>query len=105
MAGKKPQRVREQVVVYLDGRDRALLDQMVAKTGLPKTELFRRGLRHLANETLVEKKPGWSLDYLVATASDQPFPPDGSERLDYYLYGGGYEKWFRKTRKRRARPG
>jgi len=39
----KPQRVREQVVVYLGAQDRALLEELSEKTGLAKTELFRRG--------------------------------------------------------------
>lgn len=96
----KPRRVREQVVVYLDARDRALLEEMAEATGLPRTELFRRGLRRLAEEVLTEKRPGYSLEYLVATASDTSFPPDISERHDYYLYGGGYEKHLKKKRAR-----
>lgn len=86
----KAKREREQVVVYLDARDRALLQEMTERTGLPKTELFRRGLRRLADETLSEKKPGSSLRYLIETAADDEFPPDIAERADDYLYGGGY---------------
>jgi hypothetical protein len=102
MPPKKPKRVREQVVVYLDSRDRALLERMTQKTGLPKTELFRRGLRRLAEEALPGRKAGSSLAYLISTAGADPFPPDVSERHDHYLYGGGYGK---KGKKRRARPG
>ncbi len=44
MPKRDPKRVREQVVVYLDARDHALLEKMTERTGLAKTELFRRGL-------------------------------------------------------------
>jgi hypothetical protein len=101
MAGRDPKRVREQVVVYLDARDRALLESMTGKTGLSKTELFRRGLRRLADDTLGAKGPGSSLRYLVSTASDDGFPADVAGRADYYLYGGGYQK---RPARKRARP-
>ena len=100
MAGK-PKRVREQAVVYLDARDSALLQHMADTTGLAKTELFRRGLRRLAEETLPGRKAGSSLAYLIATAIDDPFPPDVAERHDYYLFGGGYQK----TQKKKKRAG
>ena len=101
MANKKPRQVREQVVVYLDAPDRALLEQMAEETGLARTELFRRGLRRLAAETLVENKPGSSLSYLIATATNDDFPADVAARHDHYLYGGGYRK---RAKKKRARP-
>jgi hypothetical protein len=91
MPNAKPKRERDQVVVYLDARDRALLEELASKTGLSRTELFRRGLRRLAVEQQSgEQKPGSSLSYLVATAADDGLPPDVSERHDEYLYGGGY---------------
>lgn len=99
MASRKKQkanRVREQAVVYLDASDKALLEVMAKKTGLAKTELFRRGLRRLAAETLTESEPGSSLGYLVATAADDGFPPDVAERHDDYLFGGGYQRLKKK---------
>jgi hypothetical protein len=101
MTRRTPKRVREQVVVYLDARDRALLDQLAKATGLAKTELFRRGLRRLADEALTGAAPGYSLRQLVASADNDGFPPDVAERADEYLYGGKYER--RKPQKR-ARP-
>jgi hypothetical protein len=92
MPKQKPKQVREQVVVYLDARDRALLEELAEKSGLPRTELFRRGLRRLAEELLGEKKPGSSLGYLVASGRDDGLPPDVAARHDDYLYGGGYER-------------
>lgn len=86
-------------MVYLDSRDSALLDQMAEKTGLPKTELFRRGLRRLADETLLASKRGGSLRYLVNTATEDG-PLDVAERADDYLYGGEYAK---RPKRKRAR--
>jgi len=109
MKPKKPKRVREQVVVYLDKRDRAILEEMAKETGLARTELFRRGLWRLAGETLKgPKRPGSSIDYLIENAVDDGFPPDVAERHDYYLYGGGFDKFIaarKKREKKRARPG
>ena len=87
---KKPGRVREQAVVYMGSADRDLLERLVEETGLPKTELFRRGLRRLAEELLSERAAGSSFDFLVDLAEDAEAPADLSERHDHYLYGGGY---------------
>ncbi len=100
MPKKEPKRVREQVVVYLDERDRALLEKMTKKTGLPKTELFRRGLRRLADDTLIGKKPGFSIRHLVATAASDELPADVAEHADSYLYGGGYTEPGKRKRAR-----
>jgi len=87
-ARKKSGRVREPVQVYLDAPDRELLDAMSERTGLPRTELLRRGLRRLADGVLTEKKPGWSLDVLIGAMGDDPsIPTDLSVRHDEYLYG------------------
>ena len=85
-----PKRVREQAVVYLGHRDRALLENLAKETGLSRTELFRRGLWALAAQTFGAKQPS-ALEYLIANASDADVPPDYSERADDYLYGGGYD--------------
>jgi hypothetical protein len=105
---KKPKRVREAVMVYLDARDRALLERIAKETGLARTELLRRGLWQLASRGLDDTPPGSAFDYLVQTASEQNTPPDLSEHADDYLYGGGYERWFGEkkpsaTPKKRAR--
>jgi hypothetical protein len=92
MPKKRSDRVREQVVVYLDTKDRQLLEDMVEATGLARTELFRRGLRRLAVEALEEPKPGSSLDFLADSATEDRHPPDVSDRPDEYLYGGAYRR-------------
>lgn len=98
MSKPAPKRVREQVVVYLDQRDRALLEQLTKTTGLAKTELFRRGLRRLADDARTGAAPGFSLRQLVMTAKDDDFPADVAKRADDYLYRQKYER--RKPRKR-----
>lgn len=103
MAGKDKQ-VREQVVVYLDERDAALLDELTEQTGLAKTEVFRRGLRRYAQETMSGHRPGSSIAHLIATATDDRYPPDVASRADDYLYGGGYEKPVKGRGKKRAGP-
>jgi len=89
---KRSNRVREQAVVYMSAADRELLERLAEETGLPRTELFRRGLRRLAEEMLAERAPGSSVDYLVDIADDTDAPSDLSERHDEYLYGGGYSE-------------
>ncbi len=93
---KKPPRVREQAVVYLGAGDRELLERLAEETGLPRTEIFRRGLRRLADEMLAERGPGSSLDYLAAIAGETAGPDDLAERHDHYLYGGGYGESVKK---------
>jgi hypothetical protein len=83
-------RVREQAVVYMSAGDRELLERLAEETGLPRTELFRRGLRRLAEEMLPERAAGSSIEFLVGLADGAEAPQDLSERHDDYLYGGGY---------------
>jgi hypothetical protein len=84
---KRPKRVREQLQIYLDPPDKALLEELVRATGLPRTELFRRGLRGLAQAALGERAPGWSLDRLVGSLGDGPdLPADLAAHHDAYLY-------------------
>lgn len=94
---RNPKTVREQAVVYLGERDRALLDDLAEKTGLSRTELFRRGLWALAAQIGVAAQPGSSIDYLIATASQYAGPTDLAERADDYLYGGEYQTWLSRN--------
>jgi hypothetical protein len=78
--------VREPVQVYLDQKDRELLEQVAKTKGWSRAEVLRRGLRSLAAEALTERPPGWSLDYLIGCLGDDPsIPTDLAERHDYYL--------------------
>lgn len=92
MTTKKRTQRRQQVVVYLDERDQALLEEVTEKTGLAKTEVFRQGLRRLADDKLAGRRPGSSLAHLIATAREDDLPADLAERHDAYLYGGGYRR-------------
>lgn len=87
-------RVREQAVVYLGQRDRALLENLTKTTGLSRTEIFRRGLWALASQILPPRETS-AFEYLIANATDADVPPDFSERSDEYLYGGGYDALIR----------
>lgn len=81
-------RVREPVQVYLDPSDSALLLEVARRTGLPKAEILRRGLRSVADHLLAEGAPGWSMDRLVGALGDDPaLPRDLASRHDEYLYG------------------
>ena len=86
----EPKKVREQAVVYMSAAERELLERLAEETGLARTELFRRGLRRLAEELLEDRVPGSSVDYLTGIADETEGPEDLSERHDEYLYGGGY---------------
>ena len=83
-------RIREQAVVYLADRDRALLDDLARETGLSRTELFRRGLWALAEQFRTPKRES-AMEMLIAMSNDVSGPSDLSEHADDYLYGGGYE--------------
>jgi hypothetical protein len=82
-----PRQVKEPVQVYLDQRDRELLEQVAHAKGWSRAEVLRRGLRVLAAEALIERPPGWSLEHLIGCFGDDPSDPtDLAERHDYYLY-------------------
>lgn len=90
VVAKAPKRVREQAVVYLGRRDRALLDDLTNQTGLSQTELFRRGLWALASQLGVGQKPGSAFEYLIRAADQWDAPADFAERSDDYMYGDGH---------------
>jgi hypothetical protein len=76
------------VQVYLDRPDRELLEQVVAKAGLSKAEVLRRGLRRMAEHVLTERPPGSSLEALLGALGDDPsIPEDLAARHDDYVYG------------------
>lgn len=88
MTVSKKGRVREPVQVYLDEADLARLDALVERSELSKAEVLRLGIRRLADEMLVEAKPGASLSVLTGALDDSPgVPPDLAARHDEYLYG------------------
>lgn len=90
---KKPE--RDQLVVYLEPRDRKVLEELARKTGVSRSELLRRGLWQLADSLLHKGAAGSAFGYLVETAGTGDAPADLSSRPDHYLYGGGYASWSR----------
>lgn len=84
---RKPKEVREPVQVYLDARDRAILDAMAKREAVPRSDVLRLALRRLGDELLGPHRPGTAVSSLVGildTASDTP--SDLAERHDEYLY-------------------
>jgi hypothetical protein len=85
---KRPLRVKEPVQVYLDDRDRSLLEELAEKSSLSRAELLRMGLRRLSHDLLGEQRAGGSLDLLIGVLDDAPdVPKDLAARHDEYLYG------------------
>ena len=83
----KPKEVREPVQVYLDTRDRAMLDAMAKRQAVPRSDVLRMALRRLSAELLGEDRPGASLSSLVGVLDGaSSVPPDLAERHDDYLY-------------------
>ena len=74
--------------VYLDERDRGLLEALADRTSLSRAELLRLGLRRLSGEMLADGQPGGSLASLIGVLDVAPgVPRDLSARHDDYLYG------------------
>ncbi|HWH52359.1 MAG TPA: hypothetical protein VN651_12510 [Gemmatimonadaceae bacterium] len=84
-------RIREQAVVYLGQRDRELLENLAAKTGLSRTELFRRGLWALAAQAFGAREAS-AFDHLLAESDQVNGPADLSTRADDYLYGAASDE-------------
>src|SRR5438876_11012272 len=82
-----PRQIREPVQVYLDPRDKALLETLAQRTSLSQAELLRRGLHRLSAELLPEARPGASLDQLIGALDGvSDLPNDLAARHDQYLY-------------------
>jgi hypothetical protein len=86
----------------MDDSDRKLLERVVEKTGLSRTEVFRRGLRQIAGETFYQK-PGFAFERLIANGIEGG-PDDVSERHDFYL-GKAYEQFEENARPPRRKKG
>ena len=83
----KPKEVREPVQVYLDARDRSMLDTMSKRAAIPRSDVLRLALRRLSAELLGQDRPGASLSALVGVLDASPnVPSDLAARHDEYLY-------------------
>jgi len=69
------------VQVYLDDRDRALLDGLARRLGLPRAAVVREAVRRWAAELRGEEDP---LLRLIGGLDDPAVPADLSTRHDEY---------------------
>lgn len=100
----KARRVREPVQVYLDDRDRALLDGAAARTALPRAEVLRIALRRLAADLPGTQGPGAGLTSLVgALDAAGDVPTDLARRHDDYLYADTADVKPRRVSERKPR--
>jgi hypothetical protein len=87
---KKPVRKqtgREPIQVYLEARDRSLLDALAERASVSRAEIVRLGLRRLAADMLGEDRAGGSMQALIGVLDDaRDVPTDLAARHDEYLY-------------------
>lgn len=84
---KKPSRVGEPVQVYLNDRDRALLDKLSERAALPRSEILRVALRRLASDLPGATNAGAALPALIGALDEaEDVPADLAARHDDYLY-------------------
>jgi hypothetical protein len=81
----KPSRVREPIQVYLDGRDRSLLDRLAKEASVPRSEILRMGLRRLENDAVGDRR-GAGLRGLIGVMEGADVPVDLAARHDENLY-------------------
>ena len=81
--------VRTPLQVYLDERDRRLLEQLAEREGLSLAETVRQAVRRWAAEVSASEDPVLGL---IGSIDDADVPSDLSTRHDEYAlhgYGGG----------------
>ncbi len=94
---KKPDRAREPLQVYLDSRDRELLDRLAERESVARAEILRMALRRLGAELAVREEAGSGVRALLGVLDGRDVPTDLAARHDEYLYPAA------PARKRRAR--
>lgn len=80
---KKPKSVREPLQVYLDGTERAWLDEVAESEGVSRSEVLRRSVRLYRAERLVESPMLKLLDEV--SAEGHAAEGDVARRHDDYL--------------------
>src|SRR5690349_21543035 len=96
----KPSRVREPIQVYLDARDRSLLDRLAKAASVPRSEILRMGLRRLENDASGDRR-GAGRRALIGVMEGIDAPRDLSARHDEYLYAPKPVKAPKRKRKPR----
>lgn len=90
---------KKPVQVYLDARDRSLLDRLAARVGLSRAETLREAVRRWAAEVAGEEED--RLLGLIGTLDDPTLPRDLSTRHDEYAVAG-YPRKRRVAERRRG---
>jgi len=90
---KSPGVIREPVQVYLTESDRAALDRVAVVTGLPRTEVLRRGLRRFAAEVLAEESPALAFLENAWVESPSTELSNVAEDHDQFLADWEREAW------------
>lgn len=80
---KKPSSVKEPIQVYLDGRDRALLDALSRREKLSRAEILRVALRRLGATVGAGRSDAMAI--LRGSLAGTSAPADLAERHDEYL--------------------
>ena len=80
---KKPSSVKEPIQVYLDGRDRALLDALSRRENLSRAEILRMALRRLGAGAGAGRSDAMAI--LTGSLAGTSAPADLAERHDEYL--------------------
>ena len=84
--GKKTDKVREPIQVYLTADDRSMLDRAAKKAGLSRADVLRRGLRRIGAEILAEEHPVVAfLERMANEPWPAGMPDDVAQRHDEYL--------------------
>ena len=83
--------------VYLDNRDRSLLDRLARRLGLSRAETVRAAVRRWALEIAGADDP---MLQLIGSLDDPSLPPDLSTRHDDYAVLG-----YPSSARRVAQPG
>ena len=99
---KPPRSVREPIQVYLDGRDRALLDDLAHRNSVPRSEILRMGLRRLGSDAGPERS-GSSIRELIGAIDGVDVPADLAARHDDYLYAAPKKAKRKASKGRKAR--
>jgi len=101
---KPLRRVSEPVQVYLDSRERARLESLAAQLGATKSDVLRRGLEALEQQSNdPNSHPALRLIGLSGS-SDRPSAFDSAREHDRALVEGEIESWQpKKVTRRRGR--
>jgi hypothetical protein len=92
--------VREPIQVYLDARDRGMLDALAERVSVPRAEILRLALRRMSGDLMGRDRAGASMSALVGVLDGSPdIPADLSVRHDEYLHADDAQPPKRRTKR------